>query len=172
MMGFLADDMTRTQLAAEIDRIQAQRDRAWHALAAIEDDLRAPEPSRSTVAWHVADSHGPDDIAEYERAVSKQPTPERNMQGPNVKRLIAHKMALLLVPKGGGLTGAIQELVTPGNIGKRAQEATAWVTEAIAAVKDAPNNPYGDDDEAIAGEILRLIDERRGRGKANVPRDI
>jgi hypothetical protein len=87
------------------------------------------------------------------------------MQGPNVKKLIAHKMSLIMVPPGCGdgkhaAAGvAIAALMAPGNIGKVAREATAWVEAAIAAVKSAPDNPYTDD-EAIAGEILRQIELR------------
>jgi hypothetical protein len=42
-----------------------------------------------------------------------------------------------------------------------AREATAWVEQALAAVKSARDNPYGDDDEAIAGEILRQVEARQ-----------
>lgn len=85
------------------------------------------------------------------------------MQGPNVKKLICHKMALLMVPSGAGFADGLRELTTPGNIGKRAREATEWVEQATVVVKTAPDNPYGDDDEAIAGEILRQIDSRKIR---------
>jgi hypothetical protein len=34
------------------------------------------------------------------------------------------------------------------------------VEQAIAVVKTAPDNPFGDD-EAIAGEILRRVDEKK-----------
>ena len=78
------------------------------------------------------------------------------VQGPNVKRLIAHKMSLLMVPPGGGLHTALAALTKPGNVGNVAREATDWVETAIAAVKAAPDNPYPDD-EVIAGEILRQI---------------
>jgi hypothetical protein len=85
-------------------------------------------------------------------------------QGPNVKRLITHKMSLIMVPAGSkdGLAAALNSLTRPGGIGDAAKEATAWVEQAIAAVKAAPDNPYGDDDEAIAGEILRGIWKKQG----------
>lgn len=82
------------------------------------------------------------------------------MQGPNVKKLIAHKMAVLMVPEGGGLRDALGSLASPGNIGKVAREATDWVKAAIAVVKTAPDNPYGNNDEAIAGEIVRQIKQK------------
>jgi len=82
------------------------------------------------------------------------------MQGPNVKKLIARRMSVLMVPAGGGPADAIRELTSAENIAKRAREATAWARQAIAAVKTAPDNPYGGDDEAIAGEILRQVEAR------------
>jgi hypothetical protein len=79
------------------------------------------------------------------------------MQGPNVKKLIVRRMSQLIVPKDGGLMDALKSLSSAENISKTAREATAWVEAAVAAVKAAPDNPYGDDDELIVGEILRRI---------------
>jgi hypothetical protein len=56
------------------------------------------------------------------------------IQGPNVRKLIAHKMSLLMVPKGAGLAGALKSMVTPGAIGNFAREATQWVETALAAM--------------------------------------
>jgi hypothetical protein len=82
-------------------------------------------------------------------------------QGPNVKRLIAHRMSVVIVPSGGGLPDALQAMTSPGRLVEIGREATAWVRQAIDAVIAAPGNPYGNDDEAIAGEILQRIDERK-----------
>ena len=79
-------------------------------------------------------------------------------QGPNVKKLIARKMSKDMVPDGGGLRDAVKALRTPGNLSKVAQEATKWVEAAIAVVKTAPDNPYGDDNEAIAGAVLEGLE--------------
>lgn len=79
----------------------------------------------------------------------------------NVQKLVIQKMTRDAIPDGGGFLDGLKFL--QGDLGKAAREAQAWVDEAIAAVKAAPNNPYGDDDEAIAGEILRQIDCRRGK---------
>jgi hypothetical protein len=82
-------------------------------------------------------------------------------QGPNVKKLIIHKMTLLMIPadtpKGQALEAGVRALTTPGNVGVLTKEATAWVEMALALVKRSKHNPYGDDDEAIAGDILRRI---------------
>lgn len=89
---------------------------------------------------------------------------ETRPQGPNVRRLIAHKMSLIMVPPGAkdGFAAAVGSMLRPGGIGDAAKEATEWVRQAIAAVKAAPDNPHGDDDEAIAGEILRQVWKKQG----------
>jgi hypothetical protein len=83
--------------------------------------------------------------------------------GPNVKRLIVRRMALLLIPVGSGkdsVTFGIEALTNPGRLSATVSEASAWVRRAIAAVKTAPDNPYGNDDEVIAGVLLRDIEGR------------
>lgn len=90
------------------------------------------------------------------------------MQGPNVKKLIAHKMSLLMVPPGtgkGALAVAVGAMVKPGNVAAVAREATAWVELAIAAVRQAaePNPWKHADDEAIAGKILDEVEKRKTR---------
>lgn len=89
-------------------------------------------------------------------------------QGPNVKKLVCKKMSLILVPAGTGspFAHALGALTDPARLKAAAKEATEFVEAAIAVVKTAPDNPYGDDDEAIAAAILKGIEEReaqRGR---------
>lgn len=79
--------------------------------------------------------------------------------GPNVKKLIITKMARDMVPDGGGLADGINALQDTTTY---ARTATKWVHCVIQEVKDARNNPYGDDDEAIAAEILRLVEVTKG----------
>jgi hypothetical protein len=88
------------------------------------------------------------------------------MQGPSVKKLICRKMAQLMIPDGGGFADGLRELSDPSNIANRAREATSWVQQAINLVKSAPDNPYGGDDELIAGEILRQIEQRQAAKRA------
>ena len=84
--------------------------------------------------------------------------------GPNVKKLIAAKMAADAIPKGGNFQSGVEYLMSP-DLATKAQAAAEWVRDAIQAVKSAPDNPFGDDDEAIAGEMLRLAEQRmEGRG--------
>lgn len=81
--------------------------------------------------------------------------------GPNVKKLICRKLSLIAIPPGGGLANGIQFLMSKDNILAGAKEATQWVEQAIAVVKMTPDNPYGNDDEAIAGAILNGIEKRK-----------
>ena len=82
------------------------------------------------------------------------------MIGPNVKRLIAHKMSVDAIPPGGGLSDGFSFLLS-GKLGESAKNASEWVKDAIRIVKTAPDNPYGDDDEAIAGALLSKIADRQ-----------
>lgn len=88
--------------------------------------------------------------------------------GPNVKKLIAHKMAMDAIPPGGGFADGANFLLS-GNLGESGRNAAEWVKQAIHAVKAAPDNPYGDDEEVIAAEILRRIKERQqGAGAKSI----
>ncbi len=87
--------------------------------------------------------------------------------GPNAKRLMIHKMSLDAVPPGGGLKSALDFIMTPGAMATSAKAATEWVNAAINVVRLAaePNPWKNSDDEAIAEEILRLIEERKKQQK-------
>jgi hypothetical protein len=72
-------------------------------------------------------------------------------------------MALLAIPVGSGKESFSLGLDVISNQDKfsaTAHEAAAWVQAAITTMKTAPDNPYGDDDEAIAGAILEGIERR------------
>jgi len=83
------------------------------------------------------------------------------IQGPNVNKLIVCKMSIQGVPKDtpDPLRAVAEFFASTENLKEHAKEATEWVEQAILAVKLAPDNKWGNDDEAIAGEILRRIDE-------------
>lgn len=82
------------------------------------------------------------------------------MIGPNVRKLIAHKMSVDAIPPGGGFNAGI-DFILSGKINESAKRATEWVQKAIAVFKTAPDNPFGDDDEAIADHLLKGIEERQ-----------
>lgn len=73
---------------------------------------------------------------------------------PNIKRLLAYKVSRDAIPAGGGLAAGLDFLMNTERIVEVSRNALAWIDAAIAVVKTAPDNPYGDDDEAIAGAIL------------------
>jgi hypothetical protein len=83
-------------------------------------------------------------------------------QGRNVKMLIAWRISSLAIPKDGGIADGIALFTTPGKLASVARDATRWVEAALSAVKAAPDNPHGGDDEAIAGAILDKINKARG----------
>lgn len=83
--------------------------------------------------------------------------------GPNVRRLIARKMSLLAIPAGSdkdSLALGAEMFTNRDKFTRIATEANAFVQVAIAVMKAASDNPYGDDDEAIAGAILKGIEDR------------
>jgi len=82
--------------------------------------------------------------------------------GPNVKKLIARKMSSLAIPVGSGkesFAKGLDVITSREKFLSIASQASDFVRRAIAELKTAPDNPYGDDDEAIAGEILKRIEE-------------
>lgn len=85
-------------------------------------------------------------------------------QGPNVRKLIAKRVSVLAIPSSLSTRDAFEAgfsfLIDKNKIIDATRKATTEIEQAIAAVKSAPDNQLGDDDEAIAGEILRQIDER------------
>lgn len=87
-------------------------------------------------------------------------TNERRL-GPNVKKLLAHFIAREAVPIGGGLADGLHFLTNPERRGSGIERAMSNLDAALAAVKTAPDNPYGNDDEAIAAAILERVDRKK-----------
>ena len=79
----------------------------------------------------------------------------------NISKLIVTKMAHDAIPNNGGLKDAVKFLSNRDIMLATAKNAKAFVQNAIAAIKAAPDNPYGNDDEAIAGAILAEIAKKR-----------
>ena len=80
--------------------------------------------------------------------------------GPNAKQLLAHFIALEAVPRGGGLADGLNFLANPDHMRQDMERAMSNLEAALAAVKSAPDNPYGDDDEAIAAAILERVEKK------------
>ena len=83
--------------------------------------------------------------------------------GPNVRRLIAHKMSLDAIPAGGGFADGLNFLSNKENITKSAGIAKDWVRVALRAVREAAQpNPWAlSSDEEIAGYLLGEIERRQ-----------
>lgn len=83
--------------------------------------------------------------------------------GPNAKKLLAHFIAREAIPIGGGLATGLDFLTNPERRSSGIKKAMADMETALTAVKSAPDNPYGDDDEAIAAAILERVEQRLAR---------
>ena len=70
------------------------------------------------------------------------------------------KVARDAIPDGGGVAAGIDFLLNPERIRETTRAAFEFVQEAIDAVRAAPDNPYGDDEEAIAKHIVEEIEKR------------
>jgi hypothetical protein len=81
--------------------------------------------------------------------------------GPNVNRLIIERLSYLAIPEDGGLADAIRLFTEEGRLLAVYKQAIQDVEHCLAVAKTANPNPYGNDDEAIAAEILRRIQERK-----------
>lgn len=92
--------------------------------------------------------------------------------GPNVTKLITRFIAREAVPPGGGLASAV-DFFNNAELRKNVLEsAEAKAIRAIQVIKSAPDNPFGDDDERIASELLSQIQKRQltQRGADSFPR--
>lgn len=92
-------------------------------------------------------------------------------QGPNEKRLIAHKASVDMVPPGGGVADVVGVLTQPGKLNAVMRAAAEWVATALDAMRTAPDpNPWRDaDNEAIAEELLKAIERRKAGQRAASP---
>ena len=87
---------------------------------------------------------------------------ETRKLGPNMKKLLIRKVAVDAIPSGGGFADGVELFTTPGKLVRLSREALVWIDLAIEAIKSAPDNPYGEDEETIAGVILaKLTPETR-----------
>jgi len=81
--------------------------------------------------------------------------------GPHMKKLIAMRMASLAIPPGGGLHDGIKAIMTPGLLGEHMKQAMTWAFLSVDQVKAAHDNPYGNDDEAIAEVLVKAAKARQ-----------
>lgn len=79
--------------------------------------------------------------------------------GPNVKKVATLFMSKDAVPDGGGLLDGVKFLSNPKKIAESYKASVQKVWKNIDEIKAIPSNPYGDDDEAIAGAMLDKLKE-------------
>lgn len=80
--------------------------------------------------------------------------------GPNTKKLFLHLVSLRAIPDGGKTRDVINFFADSNARNKIIDDAFNDLKEILNVVKSAPDNPYGDDDEAISEEILRRYEIR------------
>ena len=86
--------------------------------------------------------------------------------GKNVTKLILRFVAREAIPPGKGMGAAVEFFKDAGHRKRVLESAESKAIAAIQLIKDAPDNPYGNDSEVIAGMLLekigkRLQDERK-----------
>ncbi len=74
--------------------------------------------------------------------------------GPNEKKLVIRRMAVLMIPDDGDVLDGFNSLA--GDITKVAKVATEWVRYAITVVSEAPDCKWKTDED-IAGAILKKM---------------
>ena len=84
-----------------------------------------------------------------------------------VPRLILRVIARMTIPKGGGIADGIRFIQDEEHRKKIVLEAERFAMAAIEAIKKAPDNTFGTDDEEIArallGEADRVAAERMSK---------
>jgi len=81
--------------------------------------------------------------------------------GTNVTKLITQFIAREAIPSGGGIASAVEFFQNPERRKQVLEAAETKAIQAIALIKTAPDNLFGNDDELIAGELLKKIAERK-----------
>lgn len=81
--------------------------------------------------------------------------------GPNMMKLIGEFVAACAVPSGGGLGDALKFFTDPVYRKWCLKEAEKMAVQAVNFVISAPDNPYGDDVEVIAGVIEQKLKNKR-----------
>ena len=88
---------------------------------------------------------------------------EKRPQGPNVKKLAIRFMSKEAIPEGGGLADGMKFLSDPERVTEAARRGVEQAFTAIDAIKAAPDNVYGEDDETIAAAILEALKPKSGK---------
>jgi hypothetical protein len=87
------------------------------------------------------------------------------MYGPNFTKLIKKFIVRGAVPPGAGIATALEFFTDPDKRKMVLDQAEMKAIEAVQLIHSAPDNPYGDDIEAIAGALVEKIEERQAQQK-------
>jgi hypothetical protein len=85
--------------------------------------------------------------------------------GPNVKKLMIIKTSLVAIPKGGSVADGVKFLSDKDGIIRTMKESYQWVKASIELIRLAKEpNPFKNaDEETIAGELVRRVEEKQKR---------
>lgn len=85
---------------------------------------------------------------------------KRRQLGPNAQKLFIRFISREAIPSGGDITDGTKFFLDKVHREKVMDKAFTNFEAAITAVRLAPDNPYGDNEEIIAGAILEQIEQR------------
>lgn len=85
---------------------------------------------------------------------------KKRILGPSAKSLLIMFMSREAIPDGGDIADGTKFFLDEDYRKKVIDRAWENFNLAITAVRSAPDNPYGDDEEAISGAILEQIKEK------------
>lgn len=83
--------------------------------------------------------------------------------GPNAKKLLSRFIAREAVPPGGGLQDSLQFFTNAEHRHRVLEVAMEKLDASIALIRQAPDNPYGEDEDAIAAGILEELEKFEAR---------
>lgn len=89
--------------------------------------------------------------------------------GPSVTKLILKLSVFEAIPPGGGFADGVKFFTDSDHRKQVMERSEAKALKAIDLIKSAPDNPHGDDDEAIAEMILVDVEKRLALTKGALP---
>ncbi len=82
--------------------------------------------------------------------------------GPNAKKVLSRFIAREAVPPGGGLENVHRFFTDAEHMHRVLEVAMENFDAYVDLIRQAPDNPYGDDEENIAAGILAILEGNDG----------